>query len=201
MQVQPLEAHLFNFPQEPPPPFMLPDGLHAYTCEQAVKAFESCHGTGDMVPNLVMAVRDADRQLACWPLPWSGPEHKIRMLDCLRAVFAQPESRPDRYTFQGEVWMANVSAEEYETYTGSVSERPDRVDGLVVITVDPKAKLRVQLSAYVRGEDGTVTPWDTTADVDTFSGRLSTLLDPPSDNFAFEIYHGETRSHGKDSTH
>lgn len=191
---QALESHMYQFPHDPPPPFLKPGGLHPYTCKMACKLFAENHGTDNTVPSVVLAIHDAERKLAAWPLPWRGPDEKIRMIDCLRAVFAQPEHRPDRYSFQSEVWMANISAEEYATFHGAVSDHPDRLDGLVVVTVDPSAAQRVQLSCYVRNADGTVTPWEDTGDGE-FGGRLATLLDLPSDETDFQIVHGPHTTH------
>jgi hypothetical protein len=162
------------------------DRLHKQSIQQACAAFSAFYGTDDMVPNMVAAVYPADKLVRFWILPWGDEDEKCEMLFGLRNIFADPLWRPSRYTFNGEVWIANMSVSEANSGIRP-RQHASRLDGLAIITVDAVPNSELLFTSFVRDDKGKVIVHCDSRDPDNnsasgFEGRLADLLKDPSED-------------------
>jgi len=150
-----------------------------------VREFRRLAGTDKMVPTLLIAVQAKENLIRIYPCHWANEDEKAGILRCMNVLFNDPLLRPDRYCFQGETWIANVKAEDYDGRPAS--QLPDRLDGLTVISVEADPKVVPVFTSYVRRptEDGFLVEFhsDSRREKDAnpmqaFEGRLADLFKP-----------------------
>jgi len=161
------------------------EGLHDLTVKMAVREFRKLAGSDKMVPTLLVAVHEKEKLVRVYPCHWANEDEKAGILKCMNILFNDPLLRPDRYCFQGEVWIGNVKAEDYDGRPAS--QLPDRLDGLTVISVEADPKVVPVFTSYVRRptEDGFLVEFhsDSRREKDAnpmqaFEGRLADLFKP-----------------------
>jgi hypothetical protein len=146
-----ITCHEQRFDDGMPPDLCSQGKLHAVTEENAVRDFRAKAGTDRMTPNLVLAVYAKERCIRFYPCDWRDEAEKAQILHCLNMVFNDAKLRPDRYCFQGEVWVA--TADEWDGKTRA-SEMPNRMDGLSIITVEPDKDPIFSTWTRIPTEDG-----------------------------------------------
>jgi hypothetical protein len=161
------------------------EGLHDTTMRIATTEFRKLAGTDRMVPTLLITVHEKEKLVRVYPCEWTNERAKSTMLKCMNVLFNDPLLRPDRYCFQGEVWIANVSADEYDGRPASM--QPNRLDGLTIISVEADPKVEAIFTSYVRRptEDGFLVEFQADSrrerdknPMQAFEGRLAELFKP-----------------------
>ncbi len=179
--LQTITCHEQHFDPMPDSATLL-DTFHDATVGTAVREFRRLAGSDKMVPTLLIAVHAKENLIRIYPCNWANEDEKAGILRCMNVLFNDPLLRPDRYAFQGETWIANVSAEDYDGRPASM--QPNRLDGLTVITVEADPAVEPLFTSYVRRatEDGfAVTAYSDSRDdtgVQGFEGRLADLFKP-----------------------
>jgi hypothetical protein len=155
------------------------EGLHQNTVDVALTHFRAYAGTDKMVDSVIIAVYDTAEAIRFFPMNWRNADEKTAMIAGMRSLFQVPELRPDRYCFQGEVWLGSATSRAAAEGLRP-SQDPDAIDGLSVLTVGGVHGKPI-FTAYARDKAGAVTPYAdsrTDGSLDGSEGRLADLLKP-----------------------
>lgn len=175
-----LEFHEFTH-RPLPEEYCSAQKLHAHYSALALDFFKRHAHDGVSVPDLLYAVYEQEHCLRVFECVWNDPIEKIIITDAIRLMFNQHP--PDRYCYQSEVWLAAVKTIEEMYASPPASERPDRLDGLVVLTVDRQLPMPL-FQSWVRrpmGQGVSVDVFNPPASNDDegqFGGRMADLMKP-----------------------
>jgi hypothetical protein len=151
--------------------------LHSLYSAQALDFFKRHAHDKLQVPTLIYAVYEKQHCLRIFECAWADDVEKALTINAIHIMFS--DNPPDRYCYQSEIWLATETTAEGVVNSPPPSERPDRQDGLMVMTVDRQWRTPlfqtwvripmgegVSVEEFGKGEEG------------SYGGRLADLLKP-----------------------
>lgn len=178
---RPLELDIHEYVHRPlPEEYCSAPALHGHYSALALDFFKRHAHTGVQVPTLLYAVYETKHALRIFECMWENEFEKHLMIDAIHTMFA--DDPPDRYCYQSEVWLAAIKNMEEVENSPPPSQRADRQDGLVVLTVDRQWRTPI-FQSWVRrpmGEGVSVEEFNPpdAGEKEHFGGRLADLLKP-----------------------
>jgi|SRR5580692_4581606 hypothetical protein len=132
-----------------------------------------------ILPTFVL--EQANGEVAIFATPWESERDKEITVFALRAIMRKQKVK--RYSFLSEAWMATAKPgqEKLDRLPDGEqpSQRPDRVEVVVISASNDQGVVKSVMLRMVRGEAGTVIRLDRDrAEAKTIRGRFADLLKP-----------------------
>jgi hypothetical protein len=140
---------------------------------------------GELMPGVLLYSKA--RGSVVIPLPWESAEHKLLMLDLLRAKMA--DAGVEAYAIWSECWMSQRPTHDRSADVGALTEvmprnDPNRLDAVVIVAAEKGKQAAVRVWEVKKDGSGRVTklePVISSPDEPDHlgAGLLGELLAPP----------------------